>query len=337
MHRFRALCHPSQITVTDVALNTSMTTVFGYDENPLTATNGTSELVNTGTNRGNLTTIKRQNGSSSLVQTYQYYDTGLPQMFTDVNNAQTRYTYGECNNSFPTQTAQTLSLTWGQHWDCTGGVMLSSTDANGQTAQTFYTDPSFWRPTSGTDATGAHTTVAYAPFQAGTQFAASESAMNFNETTSSADARTTFDTAGRTWLVQKRQSQTSSSYDSVQITYDAYGRPFQTTVPYVGTSGQAAPANTPVTQTTYDALGRIRLQQLADNARVFAILNGRDGFEDHFAGLRPQFGLAANLAGHGKKQQIGRTDAVNCGHESDRNSPPYFLHLIEVFHNLDEP
>src|SRR5262249_13143229 len=45
--------------------------------------------------RGNLTNISAQtNGASTVSKSFTYYDTGTPNIITDVNSAQTTYIYG---------------------------------------------------------------------------------------------------------------------------------------------------------------------------------------------------------------------------------------------------
>lgn len=60
---------------------------------------------------------------------------------------------------------------------------------------------------------------------------------------------------GRVHLSQRQQGVGLNSYDSSQTNYDTFGRPYQVTVPYVGTAGQTT-SSTPTTATTYDALNR---------------------------------------------------------------------------------
>ncbi len=83
---------------------------------------------------------------------------------------------------------------------------------------------------------------------------AAESTLNFNGTTSTADARVTLDGLGRTSVSQRRQGQGSANYDSVQTKYDSSGRVWESSAPYSGTAGAAS--GSVWTSTTYDALNR---------------------------------------------------------------------------------
>src|SRR5260370_27682207 len=70
----------------------------------------------------------------------------------DVNGQWTTYTYGNCGNSFLTNISMPLSLSKSLSWNCTGGVMTSSTNENGNISYINYTtDPYFWRPESTKD------------------------------------------------------------------------------------------------------------------------------------------------------------------------------------------
>src|SRR5207247_10792168 len=83
------------------------------------------------------------------------------QTVTDVNCAQSTFTYGDCGNSFPTSVSEPLGLTKSMVWNCAGGVKTSETDENNQTSTTTYNDPYFWRPASVTDPVGATVSTGY--------------------------------------------------------------------------------------------------------------------------------------------------------------------------------
>ena len=191
-------------------------------------------------------------GSTTLTKTFTYYDTGSVNVATDVNGATMTYGYGSgsCGNAFATSASEPLSLSKSMTWNCTGGVETGATDENSQsTTYSYATDPDFWRPNSVTDAASNTTNFTY------TGATKSESALNFNGTTSTVDMLATRDSLGRNELAQRRQSQSSSTYDSVETDYDSLGRPSRTTLPYPAGSG-VTNSTAPSTQTTYDALGR---------------------------------------------------------------------------------
>ena len=145
-------------------------------------------------------------------------------------------------------------------WYCGGGVQKSSTDANGNTAYTYYNnDPYFWRSDSSTDQIGNTTSTNYygvanrSP-SAVTAVGQSESIMTWG-TGSAADVLTTVDGFGRTRLVQKRQAPGSGNWDSVQTDYDANGRAYRTSMPFPAAAGSLS-ASVWASNSTYDALNR---------------------------------------------------------------------------------
>lgn len=251
--------HPCKVTVTDGSGNLKAKTGYTYDQTTLTTTSGTPNHVTVTGSRGNLTTITTfVTPTVKLSRTAAYYDTGTTNTATDANGAQTTYTYSSstasCGNSFPTGISLPLPMSRSMAWNCTGGVLTSATDENGQVSYVNYTsDPYFWRPESAKDAL---LNVTYFTYPGLIQ---TEGYLNFNGTTSTVDVTTGLDTLGRSLYSQQKQSQSSTNYDTVQQTYDSFGRPFRVTMPYVATttSNPTPPGGTPFASTTYyDALGR---------------------------------------------------------------------------------
>jgi RHS repeat-associated protein len=242
---------PASVTVEDGSNNVKAQTTYTYDQGSITATSGTPQQAGVTGSRGNLTTISYLvQGSTTLSQTLTYFDTGNVQTATDMNTAQTTFTYGACGNSFPTLISEPLNLSKSMTWNCTGGVETSVTDENGNTASTGYTkDAYFWRPDSTTDQTSYVTNLAY------TGQTSVESSLQFNNENSTTDALSTLDGLGQSHVLQTREGPSSSTYDSVETDYDSLGRPDRTTLPYAGTAGQANPS-APATATSYDALSR---------------------------------------------------------------------------------
>jgi len=72
-----------------------------------------------------------------LSKQYTYNSEGVVQTATDVNLQVMNYTTTSCSNMFVTSQYPTnfSNLTTSQSWDCNGGVVTSSTDANSQTTQ----------------------------------------------------------------------------------------------------------------------------------------------------------------------------------------------------------
>ena len=254
---------PQTVTVEDGSSNVKAQTTLCYDEGTPsgtttcaatgapTPTSGTPQHLSITGSRGNVTTIASLvSGSTTLGQTFTYWDTGNANVATDVNGAQTTPTYGACGNSFPTSVAEPLGLSISITWNCTGGVETSVKDENLQTVSTNYTNAYFWRPDSATDQLSNTTDLHYSGQTS------VESSLNFNGSTSTTDILNTVDGLGRGHLKQIKESQTSSTYDSSEIDYDITGRPYRTTLPYATTSGQTCSTSCAYTTTVYDALGR---------------------------------------------------------------------------------
>jgi RHS repeat-associated protein len=249
---------PSDVKIMDGTGNLQSETDFTYDEDqgslqstgapqlfPPTCTTGFTKC------RGNLTTLKTYvSPSFYLTKTFTHYDTGQVYRTTGINGAVATNTYGACGNSFLTAVAMPLGLSRSYTWNCTGGVMTSSTDENGQISYTNYTtDPYFWRPESTKDALANITSLTY------TGFTQIESVLTVVSGQSSVDALSKLDSLGRPSLTQKRQAPTSSSFDTISASYDTAGRSWKRTMPCTQTAGNPCPSP-PATVTTYDGAGR---------------------------------------------------------------------------------
>jgi RHS repeat-associated protein len=192
-------------------------------------------------------------GSTFLTSSAAFNGNGTVASTTDANTGITTYGYASgCNNLVVISAAYPVnSLTNSQTWDCSGGVITSTTGMDGHQATMTFADP-LWRATNFTDPSSAATAYSYnstAPYNA-------ESAMAFNS--SALDTLNTLDGLARKHITQRRQSPSSLNFDSVETDYDIMGRVHRTTMPYVGTSGQTN-ASAPATITQYDALGRPKL------------------------------------------------------------------------------
>src|SRR2546426_8256419 len=216
---------PSSITVyKSDGLTVAAQTTLSYDQTAVTPTSGTPQHVAVSGSRGNLTTATyTTQGTSTISRTFTYFDTGNVKSATDTNGAVTNYTYNStgCANSLLTNISLPLSLSRSMVWNCTGGVVTSATDENSNQTTYSYNDSNYWRLTSVTPPGTPATAISYStnPFVI-------ESTLNFNGTTSTVDSRRTFDGLGRGQIVQRRQAQGSTSYDSVETDYDSVGRPW---------------------------------------------------------------------------------------------------------------
>ena len=247
---------PGSIIVEDGSGNIGSEMSYAYDGTGVTTTSGTPQHVSVTGSRGNVTTINSYDkAGSNLTRLYTYYDTGNVSVATDVNTAQTTYTYGSgsCGNSFPTSVAEPLSLSKSMTWNCTGGVETSVTDENGKTSSVAYTDPDFWRPNSTTDQASNTTNITYTP-ASGSVGASLESSLLFGSS-STTDVLLTEDGLGRTLVSQVKEGPSSGTYDSVETDYDVAGRSSRTTLPY-GAAGGSTNSSAPGTSTVYDSLNR---------------------------------------------------------------------------------
>jgi RHS repeat-associated protein len=196
---------------------------------------------------------------------------GVLSSVTDVNQATTSYSNFVCNGMLPTTISYPLSLSASQTWDstCAGGVLESSTDVN-QNLTSYTYDDSMWRMTSATNQNYPTTNLSYPDPN---HF---ESSMNFNGSASTVDTTTATDGLGRTILVQKRQAQGSSTYDSVQTVYgwtSGIGALSKVSMPYAAGAGGGG---TIFTTTQYDALGRPSTVTDLDGGTVTYTYNGND-------------------------------------------------------------
>jgi len=267
--------HPASVIVDD-GTNTLSKTTYSYDESgyPVQTISGTPQHGTATGSRGNSTTITSYStASATLSKHFQYYDTGMLYKSWDVNGSTsnyTTYTYDQtsqgnstksCGNSFPTKITSpptpnaASGLPTSYAWNCYGAVATSVTDANGNSVTNTYSDPYFWRPASMQDPMqNPPTNFTYTAAASGSP-ASVESKMLFNSNSSITEQLKTLDPLGRVKYSQQQEG-VGGSYDSIQITYDALGRPYQSTMPYLGSAGQSAGA-TPVTTTSYDPLGRV--------------------------------------------------------------------------------
>jgi RHS repeat-associated protein len=245
---------PASILVRPGSGAVAASATYSYDETAVSTSTNTPQHIAVSGSRGDLTSLTTTTQTGvTLVRHFTYYDTGTVKTVTDVNGAQSSFIYGSgsCGNTFVTTENLPLSLSVNMTWDCTGGVMTSSTDANGALTSTQHSDPYYWDHASTvTDPALNQTNVTYA---ATTD---SESVLLFNGNQSSVDILTTLDPFGRPQLAQRRENPGSANFDTIETDYDFMGRQVRTTLPYVSSQHQTS-TSAPATTTSYDALGRI--------------------------------------------------------------------------------
>jgi len=240
-----------QVTVTNGTGTIVSQTIYNYDQTSAVVTSGTPQHVSPSGARGNLTSVNNYTqGSTYLTKTMTYFDTGNVQTVTDINGAQTTYTYGACGNGFPTTVAEPLSLSRSMTWNCTGGVQLTAKDENSQVTSITYSDPYFWRPASKSDQESNITSLYYG---ADPMWIAQE--LFFNGNQSLTDTNVGYDGLGRLIVTNHAQTPSQTAYDQVVQSYDSNGRPWKTSAPCVTTGAWTCP--TTAQTTTYDPLNRI--------------------------------------------------------------------------------
>ncbi len=213
---------------------------------------------------GSVGTISRWVGGTAwLSRSYTYYTTGLVNVATDVNGAQTSYANSNCNGLVPSGVNLPLNLSRSMTWDCKGGILTSITGENGEQktvgfqSQTGTADP-FWRVLSETDPLGNVTWKIYTP-ATNTTGASVETYLNFpvSNPSSTVDTLVTLDSLGRVSKSQQRTAPSATTFDNTI----QYGYGWSSTGQFLT---KTVPGGSAITTTQLDALGRT--QSVVDGA-----------------------------------------------------------------------
>jgi len=251
---------PTRILVIDGGSGTTMSrTDLNYDEyniNPMTSVTGASNhddgYSTTVTTRGNLTSMVRYSnaaagtGANSRVFTYDTLGNRLTAQL-DCCNLQTPNFSSLNQYAYPNSLVRgpvALQFTTSYTYDNDTGLMLTSTDENGQ--QTQYQFDSMGRPTQTKlppqNGTRVQLNTAY-------DDAAVSPTVTTSSTANSAVTVSTLDGIG--WLLRTDTKNGSTLVSSMTYSYDGIGQRTKTSNPF-------APADTVVfTTTSYDGLGRV--------------------------------------------------------------------------------
>jgi YD repeat-containing protein len=225
-------------------------------------------------------------GTTYLTAYASYNSNGTLATTADVNGAVTKYFYdgpGGCNNLLLTSTTFPNGLSTKQTWDCIGGVVTSSTDANLKVSYYSYLDKNgkadpLWRIRSYTDALGNVTYGSYIPASSTTP-ASMEGSLVFNAGASTVDVLSTLDSLGRPYLSQTRHGPTSTTFDTVVRGYDDIGRLATLASPCSALKSTPCTASTP--QVTYDPLGRpLQVTDAAGGFVSYKYFDGTAGIND---------------------------------------------------------
>ena len=162
-----------------------------------------------------------------LTKTYTYDSHGVVQTMTEkllaggsyVTGGGMNYTTTSCNSMFVTSQYPTnfTNLTTSQTWDCNGGVVTSSTDANGQTThEDFYSGTSadpFYRPVNSKTNSTMSPRLLTLPTAQRACFCLTVSII--------IDTLSTTDSIGRPAISQRRQGPSNANWDTISRTFDS--------------------------------------------------------------------------------------------------------------------
>jgi RHS repeat-associated protein len=306
--------HPYQVTVKDGSGNTKAQTTFTYSDT-VTGTIGTPQHTSPSGSRGNAITVTSlTSGSATLSKNFSYFDTGNIYQATDVNTAVTTYVYGSatttCGNAFPTEVDLPLSLKQQSTWNCTGAVMASSIDVNGNTTTYQYTDSNYWRPTNIIFPDSASDTESIS-YDTGSTFPWKITTTKAVDPSNSETTINWIDSLGRTYSVYGSDPNSSNSYNHIWITFDALGRKYTVTNPYFTSSDPTYGSTT----YNYDPLSRVTKITNPDGTyRTFSYTDRDTDFTDE-SGIRKVY----QMDGLGRLQRV--CDGIGAGTQADGISP----------------
>jgi YD repeat-containing protein len=174
-----------------------------------------------------------------LTTSYTYNANGTVASVTQPDGVQTTVAYngtGGCNNLLPTSATSSIG-TVSTTWDCNGAVPITTTNLNGLVTTMVYGDP-LYRTTQISD-NGGQAPITYT-YTSPTRFSTD---MVFNGGASISDNTVTTNTLGQKLSVQRRQSPSSSNYDTISFTYDTTGHMASTSTSCTTTIGGTCPTH----------------------------------------------------------------------------------------------
>ena len=259
-----------------------------YDESALLTCGATNWTDPNSSIRGNLTsTTQWSNYNGSTLFSFpsgnyftsrsQYDQCGNVRVATDANGNQSQMFYSSAfNYAYATSTITAVPDTTGVHslnqslstasnYDLNTGLMLSSTNANGQMTSMVYSDP-LYRLTQVTKPDGSHVTTSYSdtPGDIYVRVVADLDASRTIET------RQYFDGLGRATRKFLYQGKAGTPWTATDTYYDNMGRPEKVSNAYdtATASGVVPAACSACTVNTYDALGRVLTVTTPDGAHI---------------------------------------------------------------------
>lgn len=292
----------TSVTLRDAAGNPVSKTETGYDQQPLIYYNDipNDPYTEPGAARGNPTTIRRyvDVASGSHLETQAQFDQyGNPVNFWDARGVQSEKEYAAAHrHAYLTKTTSAVPDPGGEHgsnqpftsfstYDGASGLLLTTTDANGQVTTFSYTDDAgaadpMNRRRKVTRPDGSWTKTHYNDVL-GNLYIHTETQL---DATRGTHAYQFYDGLGRASRSLAREL--GSNYVVAETRYDSMGRVLQTSTPirttlkgtggdpryaaYWETNGQ--PAHW--TQNEYDELGRVKKVTLPDGTYVTTVYDG---------------------------------------------------------------
>lgn len=246
---------PSSKAIYDGAGNTVALTSYGYDEYVLTgsgiATQHDTSIPNPGI-RGNQTSVRKwlNTTGGTLVATTTYYDTGMPYQVTDPGGHTTTYSYSPSfAGAYVTQTQMpdtgSVHHVISGNYDFNTGLLTTFSDQNGQS--TNYSYDILGRILSANYPDGGQTTI---------NFNGDPVPPHITKTILATPSPSIVTDEFYDGLGRRTRFQLTSDPEGADITdttYDAMGRVYSVTNPY--RNGVSSPTDG-TTYTAYDALGR---------------------------------------------------------------------------------
>src|ERR1044072_482577 len=275
---------PTSTRIKDSAGTIVSQTSIIYDEYPLTTVGNVSGWTDPQTTiRGNVTTIGRWlNTSGSELQTHRKFDQfGNVRTEIDARGNQTLTAYSS-NHAYPAtvttavpdptgQFGSNQAFTSSMTYDPTTGLVLSTTDVNGQTTLLTYNDP-LNRLTQVTQANGAHINYSYSDLPGDSYV----KILTDLDSSTAVETRTYFDGLGRAVRSFLYDGTPSTPWVVKDTYYDNLGRAAKVSNFYrVAGPGGSVPAScSACTTTTYDELNRLLSVTTADNSTVTTSYGG---------------------------------------------------------------
>jgi RHS repeat-associated protein len=201
-------------------------------------------------------------GSTYATTSAQYNSNGTVKNVTDANDHMTSYTYGDCNGALPSSitypSANGVTPSTYEQWNCSGGVVANSTDVNGKTTTFSYADP-LWRLTGTSYPDGGSTSTTYSTGSSFPWTVSTTTAIN-----SSSELAQTAVYDGLSRVTQTQATSDTMGPDYVDKSYDLLGRVYTVSNPH--RSGSNPTDGT--TTYSYDALNRPTLVTKPGNAQT---------------------------------------------------------------------